>query len=435
MNFKISPNIISAERVIEVLLQFTFDNFKSFKDPAILSLEPSNRGNMLENISSIGKNKALKSIAIYGANAAGKSNLFNALTSALLAIRLSNVSQVNTPLHITPYLFDSESQSKPTSFEFVFIAEEKKYVYGFSATSKEVIREYLYVYRTQKHSVIFERDASNNYRFPDRDIKKELEPVIIRNTPNKLFLSTATAWNCASTKAPYIWLSEHINTYSSNFSDLFPRNAPLFENDTDGSLKNFTNRLLHDADINIEDYVFSVRDLEQDQFLARFPAQLRTLVSTLPAEERKEYHIHTLHTVENNGAAEKYLLPLELESDGTKNLFMFSPVLKNAFEKGETLCVDEFDNSLHPTLLLHLIKMFHDPEINTGNAQLIFSTHTTSLLNSELFRKDQIYFVEKDHRTAGSQLYSLDDFYSKRTSNIEKSYLLGRYGAVPKIYS
>jgi AAA15 family ATPase/GTPase len=137
--------------------------------------------------------------------------------------------------------------------------------------------------------------------------------------------------------------------------------------------------------------------------------------------------------VKDDGTIETYELALNSESKGTEGLFFLSPILKRAFETGETICVDEFDISLHPLLVKHLIGLFSNPTINKNKAQLIISTHTVDLLNLTLLRRDQIYFVNKSNKTAESELYSLDEFSPRTSENIRKAYLLGRFGSVPNI--
>ena len=186
-----------------MLLQFSVENFKSFKNKAVLSMEASADKNLSENVAEIEKERILKVATIFGANAAGKSNLFFALTTAIIMVRSSNYRQIGEPLfQITPYLFDKESFSQPTSFEFVFMAKDRKYVYGFSATTKKICTEYLYVYNSARPTTIFERDESANeiYKFTNPAIKKSLKPLTERNTENKLFLATASSWNAEETK-------------------------------------------------------------------------------------------------------------------------------------------------------------------------------------------------------------------------------------------
>jgi len=417
-----------------MLLQFSVENFRSFKDEAILSMEASVDKELPNNITVINKTRCLNTAAIFGANASGKSNIFAALTSAIILVRRSNSRQVMEPLlEIVPFRFDNESINKPTNFEFVFFAEGKKYVYGFSATQREVQKEYLYVYNSAKASTIFERTDVDNYKFKSPALKRELQPLTDRNTANKLFLATATAWNCEETRIPYLWFESKINTYSTDFEQLLHQNAPIFEQDNDNSLRRFTNRILHEADINIDDFELEIKDMSRDQFLQQFPQVLRVLMSTIPVDNNKTIKIETVHTITENGISEKYNLPLHEESKGTRSLFLFAPVLKRAFETGETLCIDEFDASLHPMLVRYLLSLFNNPEINKAHAQLIVSSHAMVLMSLKNLRRDQIYFVEKNRKTGASELYSLDEFSPRKEEDIRKAYMIGRYGSIPDI--
>ena len=417
-----------------MLLQFSVNNFKSFKDMAVLSMEPSADKELPDNLTLIGKNRCLNTIAIFGANAAGKSNVFTALTAAILLVRRSNSRQVIDPLvEIIPFKFDEESIRKPTTFEFVFIAEGKKYIYGFSATQKAVQREYLYVFNSSKASTIFERTDVNTYKFTSPALKRELQPLTERNTENKLFLATATAWNCEATRIPYLWFETKINTYSIDSDQLISQTAPMFDNDADNSLRKFTNMILHEADINIDDFNIEFKDISQEQFLQQVPQELRGLISTIPAAMNKAVKIETVHSIVDDGIAKQYNLSLMEESQGTRNLFLFSPVLKRAFETGETLCIDEFDASLHPMLVRYLFSLFNNPDINKAHAQLIVSSHSLVLMSLKNLRRDQIYFVEKDRKTGKSELYSLDEFSPRKEEDVRKAYMLGRYGSIPDI--
>lgn len=402
-----------------MLLQFSVENFRSFKTRAVLSLEASADKELPDNIADNQKQRILKGAAVFGSNAAGKSNIFKALTAAILMVRYSNTRQVGEPLvQMVPFAFDEESAKQPCSFEFVFMTNRKKYVYGFSATSKKITNEYLYVYNSSRATTIFERDENNEYRFTSTTAAKRLKPITAHNTDNKLFLATATAWNYEGTLDALMWFTNGINTYSPDYQQMLNFTGPMFEQDKDASLRSFTKGLLHEADINIADY-----NIESREMPISSPQPGVNFIS-------KEYTITTLHKVEDG---KTYSLNLRDESNGTINLFFFAPIIMRAFETGETLCIDEFDESLHPLLVQYLVSLFNNPEINKNNAQLIISTHTSGLLNLKHLRRDQIYFVEKDNCTGCSTLYSLDDFSPRIREDIQKAYLLGRYGSIPNL--
>ena len=418
-----------------MLLQFGVENFRSYKDLALLSMEASSDKELPDNVVTEADHRVLKVATVFGANAAGKSNLFYALTTAIMAIRLSNTMQVGQPIAgIVPYMFDDECKSKPSKFEFVFIYKGIKYIYGFAATIAEVKQEYLYAYKTSRPTTIFERDESKEEvcRFTIPSIKSELEPISKRNTKNKLFLATATEWNSKETKEAFGFFASGINTYNPQFDVLLPQIGPMLENDEDQSTQRFIKTLLNAADINVNDYKFEAKEQPLEEVVAGLPPQIRAAILATTNDPGKNitYTINTIHEVNGN----KYLLNISDESEGTRNIFGMSPLFKRAFEKtGEVICIDEFDKSLHPALVQYLIDLFNDKEVNVCNAQLIISTHTSSLLSQEHLRRDQFYFVDKNQKTGESELYSLDEFSPRKREDIRKAYLLGRYGAVPNI--
>ncbi|MCR5144155.1 MAG: ATP-binding protein [Lachnospiraceae bacterium] len=420
-----------------MLLQFSVENFRSIKDRAVLSMEASSDKEHSNNLVETNKEKVLKVASIFGANAAGKSNLFLALTAAIVTVKLSDKRQVGEPLfNIVPFMFDEESKNKPTEFEFVFIADGKKHVYGYSATAQRIITEYLYVYNSSRPSTIFERDENSDevYKFTNATLKAKLKPLTERNTENKLFLATATAWNCEETRVPMMWLSNQINTYDTQYENLLSITGDMYEKDEDRSLRRFTNNILKEADINIADYRFESKDIPLDQLGQLGPVIIPKELGTAPEFKGKTYRIETLHNIEDeNGNTSSYSLDMHNESKGTQSIFFLSPIIKRAFETGETLCIDEFDISLHPMLVSYLVKLFNTPEVNRANAQLIISSHTMTLLNLKELRRDQIYFIEKNQSTGTSELYSLDEFSPRTREDIRKAYLLGRYGSIPDI--
>ena len=412
-----------------MLLQFTVENFRSIRDQAVLSLEASSAKEHPENVVEIGKDRVLKGAAVFGANAAGKSNLFRALTAGIMTVRMSNTRQIGEPLfYIFPYAFDNESVNAPTKFEFVFIQNGKKYVYGFSATTQKIINEYLYVYNSAKATTIFERDETlaEKYKFTVNSLKSKLKPLVERNTENKLFLATSAMWNCEETKAPLMWFTEGINTFDQNYEQLLASAGQMIEEDSDGSLRRFMNNILHEADINISDYEYESKDISG--LPKNFPIQLNASGEV----RHKEYKVSAIHEiVREDGSKNRYKLDLHDESRGTQSLFFFSPFIKRALLTGETLCIDEFDTGLHPMLVSYLVELFNNPIVNKANAQLIISTHTVALLDLRKIRRDQIYFVDKDQNNGVSELYSLDEFSPRTREDICKSYMLGRYGSVP----
>lgn len=410
-----------------MLIQFSVTNFLSFRDEVILSLSTNKDNSHKENLLFYKNERILPSVAIYGANAAGKSNLHKAMRAAIRMIRSSNNLQIDQPLLITPFLLDENSRNNKTKFEFIYVYNGIKYEYGFVLDTQYVWEEYLYEYRSSKPSMIFERSNINTYRFTSKS-KPQLSKIVDKNTSNKLFLATATSWNSDLTKDAYMWFSNMVDTYDSqNLEELMFKE---FEKNDD-SLNEFMLHLLQKADINITNFNYEKNKQDANQILMDIEdfINLRFKDSGI----LKQPKIMTSHQVIENGKKQEYELNYFDESNGTKRLFTYGPVLKNALENGKTIIIDEIDNALHPAMTKSLIEMFQNPNINKKSAQLIFNTHEISLLDLNLFRRDQIYFVEKDNKTGVSDLYSLDDFSPRKSENIQKGYLQGRYGAMPVV--
>lgn len=416
-----------------MLIQFSVTNFLSFRDETVLSLSTNKDNSHSENLLSFKNERILPSVAIYGANAAGKSNLHKALTAAIIMIRNSNNLQVDQPLMVTPFLLDSKSRFDKTKFDFIYTYNDVKYEYGFTLDSNHVWEEYLYEYKSSKPSLIFERSEINKYKFTTKT-KSQLSQIVDKNTSNKLFLATATSWNSDLTKDAYMWFATMIDTYDSqNLEDLMYTEFDRHQNNNDSSLNTFMLHLLQKADINISNFNYESIKREVNQLPFELPPELQGLMNPIPSAKKvlEQRRIVTSHQVVENGEKKEYPLNYFDESNGTKRLFTYGPVLKNALENGRTIIIDEIDNALHPAMTKSLIEMFQNPNINKNNAQLIFNTHEISLLDLNLFRRDQIYFVEKNNKTGVSDLYSLDEFSPRKSENIQKGYLQGRYGAMP----
>lgn len=408
-----------------MLIQFSVKNFMSFKDKVTFSMQAGNGDENEVNIAKISNESLLKTTAIYGANASGKTNLIKAFRAAILMVRKSSTRQINEKLlEMESFAFDKDTILAPCEFEFVFLVEGIKYVYGFSADKEKVYEEYLEQYLSAKSTTIFERKNVNEYKFLQSDAGK-LNSIKTQNTENKLFLATATQWNYSKTKVPYLWFVKNIDTYTGgiNLNDFL---IDSYSKDKNGELKKFTLRLLKEADIIIKDFFVDVKEKEIDNGVSVFFQGMKYYPNI-----RREVKIGIIHEIEHEeGNKENYELNFTNESSGTQILFSMAPILKDAFENGKILVVDEMERSLHPNLVELMVKFFHNPEINKGNAQLIFNTHDTNLLSLNIFRRDQIWFAEKDKKGA-TDLYPLDDFSVRKTENIYKGYINGRYGAIP----
>ncbi len=402
-----------------MILEFSVKNFLSFKEKVTFSMIANSNKELNDNYVEIGGNKVLKSAAIYGANASGKSNLFKILTLVVLMLRSSNSVDINAKLPLIPFKLDKGSVNKPSEFEIKFILDETRYVYGFIADKDKIYDEYLYYYPNGRETKIFDRTNINEYSYTQKD-EKILREIEAKNAQNKFFLATATNWNFDKTKAAYNFLTNGIGT-CNNLEILKNMAYKMYETNPD-YLKDFAIDFLQKADFNIEDYQISQIDVP-GEFLTAIP---EFITKTLP-DKPKAYQVLFKHKNSDN------YLSIDEESLGTQMIFAFIPFLAAGLKNKKVLIIDELDKSLHPFLVQYIVEIFNDAEINKNGSQLIFNTHDTNLLDLNILRRDQIWFTEKNSETGESDLYSLSDFSVRKQENVEKGYMLGRYGAVPFI--
>lgn len=402
-----------------MILEFSVKNFLSFKEKVTFSMIANSNKELNDNYVEIGGNKVLRSAAVYGANASGKSNLFKILTLVVLMLRSSNSVDINAKLPLIPFKLDKGSVNKPSEFEIKFILDETRYVYGFIADKDKIYDEYLYYYPNGRETKIFDRTNINEYSYTQKD-EKILREIEAKNAQNKFFLATATNWNFDKTKAAYNFLTNGIGT-CNNLEILKNMAYKMYETNPD-YLKDFAIDFLQKADFNIEDYQISQIDVP-GEFLTAIP---EFITKTLP-DKPKAYQVLFKHKNSDN------YLSIDEESLGTQMIFAFIPFLADSLKNKKVLIIDELDKSLHPFLVQYIVEIFNDAEINKNGSQLIFNTHDTNLLDLNILRRDQIWFTEKNSETGESDLYSLSDFSVRKQENVEKGYMLGRYGAVPFI--
>lgn len=402
-----------------MILEFSIANYLSFREKVTFSMLANSSKGLEDNYIKINDKKILKTSAIYGANASGKSNLFKILTSVVLMLRLSNNYDINAKLPIIPFKFDNDSLKKPSEFEIKFIIKDVRYVYGFIADENKIYDEYLYYYPNGRETKIFDRTNINEYSYSQKDERK-LKELESKNSSNKFFLATATNWNYEKTKPAYEFLTKSISV-CSNLEELKSMAFNIYETESK-DLKNFALDFLKKTDFNIEDYKVSKVDIPQELITGMPDFILKTM-----QEKPKAYQVLFKHKNSDN------YLSLDEESLGTQVMFSFIPFLADTLKNKKVLVIDELDKSLHPFLVQYIVEMFNNKEINKNGSQLIFNTHDTNLLDLNILRRDQIWFTEKTKENGMSDLYPLSDFSVRKKENVEKGYLLGRYGAVPFI--
>ena len=411
-----------------MLLRFKCSNFTSIRDEAVLSLEPSGDRNHPENLLKSGEYTALSEIAIFGANASGKSSLLMALGRAVSILRNSSVRQAGEPVPVTPFCLDDESPKKPSEFELTFTASDgRKYTYGFSADIEAVREERLYFSSSRGERMIFERNG-DSYEFP-RSLWEELSPLVRMNTPNKLFLATAACWNAKSVLIPYTWLSGSIASAGGAQGpaaialELY-RTHPR-------EYAEFAKELLRQADLELDDIQVESEEAGPFGSLMAAPGIMAGGMSLGAGYRTRITTVHAVKT--DSGEIRRFRLRLSEEAAGTKRLILLAPIIKDSRDSGKTLLVDDLDRSLHPALVRLLADIFRSHSVTPHGAQLIFTSHETSLLSENILRPDQVCFTQKSPDTGATSLYSLDKFLPGDSDGLGKEYLMGRFGAVPRI--
>ena len=412
-----------------MLVEFRVENFRSLREEQVLSLVASKDKTLQDTHTvSTGLKAApslLRSAAIYGANASGKSNLIKALQYMRGVVAESaTVIQPGQSFAVQPFRLDAQSAQEPTAFEVTFIVDGVRYQYGFSMTPQRIVSEHLLVYKAFKPQRWFERHydpqtGKDVYEFgPGLKGPKNLWEGATR--PNALFLSMAVQLNSEALRPIFDWFVNGLVIFNEQ-AQLSPQVSIQMLQQAEGRRQICD--FLSAADISIADIEVVTR---------KVPGQavhfdLVAGKTEVRSEEVEEHQLRFSHVTEQGRA----VFDLMDESNGTRNLlFLTGPVL-DILRKGLTLVIDELDTSLHTLLVRELVRLFHLPEINTGGAQLIFTTHDTSLLDApDLFRRDQIWFVEKD-RDQASELVSLSEFSPRKNEALERGYLMGRYGGIP----
>lgn len=410
-----------------MLVEFSVQNFLSIKDKVTFSMEPTTDIKINSNIFKHKKDNVpdiLSLAVIYGANASGKSNFLNAFSFISYLVQTSHTFQPETRIQVTPFKFDSKTMSAPTSMEIIFINEGNKYRYGFTMTSEKILNEYLFMYHSRKPSMIFERKRTNDYKFT-KDVSFQ-EDISKKTNKNSLYLSTSAQWNYEPSQRALNWFEEHL-------VPLVPGMFHFGQNRTcemileDNKTKETILKALQSADLGI----FGVEVTEKQPLTINkdLPIFFGTLSNMI-----KGYNIKFAHQGLKDGYETTVHLDIEEESGGTKKFFQMIGHIIESLHEGDTLVIDEFDTTIHPLLLKKIMMMFLDHELNKKGAQLIFATHATSLLDSDILRRDQIWFTEKKI-DGGTDLFSLADFTVRKDANFEKGYILGRYGAIPYLSS
>ncbi len=418
-----------------MLIEFSVKNFRSIREEAFFSMVKGSGDELDEtNVLHITDapatlNPLLRSGAIYGPNASGKTNLLRALAALQALVIGSHRRAPNEPLPVNPFLLSSETRTQPSEFEIHFIVDKVRYQYGISADQKFIHEEWLFAYPRGKAQKWFHRASTQvpPVKYSDKlKGEKELWERVTR--PNVALLATGAQFNSEQLTPVYNWFAKNlklaIGNQGWNQQPILTLN--LIERQPLAKVLQF----LQAADFAIADLHLHEDEVDGDHLntiTRNMPPALRDiLASQLSGSKRVQIKME-----HQSAEGERVEMDLSDESNGTQKMFCYAGPWIDALAHGHVMVVDELHDNLHPLLVQHLVKMFHNPDLNPHGAQLLFTTHETSILSQDLFRRDQVWLCERGEDQS-TRIYPLSDFaVRKGKENIERGYLSGRYGALP----
>ena len=416
-----------------MLIEFSVSNFRSFHTRQTLSLAKG-KGDELRETNTFEKVAAnkfnlLRSAAIYGPNAGGKTNFLRALRAMQkIVVKSASGLQRGDKLPVTPFLLSQATRHAPSEFEVTFIAGDVRYQYGFSAVPDRIHDEWLFAYPKGRPQQWFIRSLDEGGEKYNWEMGGNLlgEKNLWRSSTrdNALFLSTAVSLNSEQLQPIYDWFNETLHIVDA--VGLLSPDVTFAICDTGKKME--VMNFLRAADLDIEDVL-----VEEEPFdITGLPDSMPEHIKNMVAMEFQDKKLTNFKTAHKNGEGDQVTFDLFTdESDGTRKMFSFAGPWIDTLANGYVMFIDELHDNLHPLLVRFLVQLFHSGETNPGNAQLVFTTHETSILNQEIFRRDQIWFCgkEKDQSTT---LYPLTDFSPRKgRENLELAYLSGRYGGLP----
>ena len=414
-----------------MLVEFSVRNFRSLRDEQTLSLvSSSDRAHLETHTLETGVRsdpRLNRASVVYGANASGKSNLIFALvTMRNLVLHSTTMLDAARAEQYTPYRLERSSATEPTEFEITVLLGGVRYQYGFSYDAQRIRDEWLIVYKTGKGQSWFERrwnDAKGEHEWAPFSSyftgAKETWRQATR--PGALFLTTAIQLNNEQLKPLWAWFMDGLIVVNWMGALGIPQTLQLMD---DPAFKSRALGLLRSADLHVAD--IQVENVPGQQVALKLEPgkapEWSSSAQDLPI-------VKFVHKVEGE---DPVAFDGRYESAGTQRLLSYIGPILDALDNGKLLVVDEFDSSLHPMVVRFILGLFLNPAVSKRGAQVWMTTHDTSLLDGELLRRDQIWFVDKDDRQA-SRLYPLTDFSPRKGEALEKGYLRARYGGVPFI--
>lgn len=417
-----------------MLIEFSVANYRSFKEKVTFSMVAANivaKDKHLDeaNVFAVDDElKLLKSAAIYGANASGKSNLGKSLSfMKWFMVNSSKETQSTEKIDVERFRLSTETEDKPSFFEIVFLIDKKKYRYGFEVNRDKVVSEWLFYVPKLRETKLFDRNY-NNF-----NVSKtyKAEGIQWKTRHNALFLSVSAQFNVKIAEQILAWLTNKLKIISGLHDGKHLRDT-VQQCLAEDKNKEEILRLIKKLDLGIDAVEVQETEITSDILPDIFPDELK---KALIESGGRATSIRTLHrkfdSQGHHTSMELFSLD-EQESEGTKKVFALGGPLFETLSNGKVLVIDEFDARLHPLISRAIVDLFNSNETNPKNAQFIFMTHDTNLLSNKIFRRDQIWFTEKN-RQGATDLYSLAEYNIRNDASFESDYIKGKYGAIPYI--
>lgn len=438
-----------------MLIEFSVENHRVFREKQTLSMVAS------AAVGRAGEGYATafsavphvhREACLFGANASGKSSLIDAMIFMSNFVSASFRREAGKSIPVEPFAFHDEWRAKPSEFEAVFIHDETLYEYGFALTRERVVEEWLFSrprssgrQRRIFTRIFDEKKRDYEWEISSLHLKGERESWRSQTRPDALFLSTAVQLDAQGLKGPYDWFRKKFEIVDFKHSELSVQYT-LSRFGEEGWRERILQFLggidipVHDIVIREEKESFELNDLDGlPMALQRGIQEMKNAVGKIRIGSQEEYRpskkFFSAQIIRRNHQQKPFHLMLEKESSGTIGLLALSGHIMEVLDSGKVLVVDDLNSSLHPLAFRHLIAMFGDANTNRNDAQLIFTTHETSVTEkeSDCIGRDQIWMVEKDNNMLDARLIPFSDYKTRNGVSFRKGYLQGRYGAIPNI--
>lgn len=404
-----------------MLVQYSVKNYKSIKDEIIINFSVDDKyknSSWTINDSSIPV-PLYKCIGLIGPNASGKTNIINSIIFASRYILNTIKRKDSEKINVKPFAFDGK-ENTPSSFEFIFYNNGMKYIYGFSINKEEVLEEYLMAYFSEEPETLFDRSSGQHYEFYNHDLTIQND-IVQKTNANRLYMPVAAEWGYTPLKDIYIWFEFNFRQYNY-ISTKNILNKIIKKDDR----KNILIRQLQKADFNIKDIY--VKDKKLSQTYYNLYEKILVELTGINEENFLSDVIPEIYIVHENCNGETFTIELDEDSAGTESIVENIAEFLYLSEHGGLMLEDELGKTYHTKLIQHFLKMLKPENINSGNLQLLFTTHNTHIL--DILKPDQIYLTDKDE-TGATVVKLLDDYLINKNDNIELGYLKGRYGSIP----